>query len=359
MPWQNNNGGGWQGGGNRGPWGNGPNRGGSQGPDLDEILRRGQEKLKEVLPGGGGPKGVFVAAILAAFAFVGYQSVYTVEPDELGVVLQLGKYNRTTQPGLNFILWPVETVETPKALKENIINFGAGLASDPEAAGIMLAGDQNIVDIEFSVLWKISNPRDFLFNVREPERLLSVVAESAMREYVGRTNAEEIRTKGREMLQQNVQALIQDAMDRYGAGIQITGVQLNKGEPPAPVMDAFAEVNRAQQDSAKFVNEASQYSFKRLGEARGAAARIREDANAYKGRVVAEAEGEAKRFEAVYEQYALAKDVTRRRLYLEMMENVMANSRKVIVEPGAAGSGVLPYLPLDGLKANSNSGGQQ
>ena len=353
MPWQNNGGGGWQGGGNRGPWGQGPKRGGPEGPDLEDMLRRGQDKLKDVLPGGGGPKGVFVAALLALVGFWGYQSVYTVEPDELGVVLRLGKYDRTTQPGLNFLMWPLETVETPKALKENILNFGIAGASNPESAGIMLAGDQNIVDIEFSVLWKIANPRDYLFNVRDPERLLSVVAESAMREYVGRTNAEEIRTRGREMLQQNVQALIQDAMDRYGAGVQVTGVQLNKGEPPAPVMDAFAEVNRAQQDSAKFVNEASQYSFKRLGEARGAAARIREDANAYKGRVVAEAEGEAKRFSAVYEQYANAKDVTRRRLYLEMMENVMANSRKVIVEPGAAGTGVVPYLPLNELKSGT------
>lgn len=362
MPWQNQGGGGWQGGGNRGPWGQGPNRGPQQGPDLEEILRRGQEKLKGIFPGGGSTKGTVAAALVALAVFWGFQSVYTVQPDELGVVLRLGKYDRTTQPGLNFVLWPLETVETPKALKENIMNFGGGSSSDPEGAGLMLAGDQNIVDIEFSVLWKISDPRAYLYNVREPDRLLGVVAESAMREYVGRTKAEDIRTKGRETLQQNVQTLTQEVLDKFGAGIQITGVQLNKAEPPGPVMDAFAEVNRAQQDSAKFVNEASQYSFKRLGEARGAAARIREDANAYKGRVVAEAEGEAKRFSAVYEQYANAKDVTRKRLYLEMMEAVMASARKVIVEPGAAGTGVLPYLPLEGLKspqpANTNSGSQ-
>ena len=353
MPWQNQ-GGGWQGGGgNRGPWGGqGPGgRGPNQGPDLEEIIRRGQDKLKSMFPGGsgaGGGKASWVAGFVALALFWGYQSAYTVEPDELGVVLHLGKYDRTTQPGLNFILWPLQTVETPKALKENILTFGGAGATD-ESGGLMLAGDQNIVNIEFSVLWKISDPRAFLYNVSEPEQLLRVVAESAMREYVGRNKAEDIRTRGRDDLQQGVQLLAQDVMDAYGAGIIITGVQLNKAEPPDPVMDAFAEVNRAQQDSAKFVNEASQYGFRRLGEARGAAARIREDANAYKGRAVAEAQGEAKRFTAVYEQYALAKDVTRKRLYLEMMENVMSQSRKVLVEPGAAGSGVLPYLPLDGL----------
>jgi modulator of FtsH protease HflK len=353
MPWQNQ-GGGWQGGGgNRGPWGGqGPGgRGPNQGPDLEEIIRRGQNKLKSMFPGGtgaGGGKATWVAGLVGLALFWGYQCAYTVEPDELGVVMHLGKYDRTTQPGLNFILWPLETVETPRALKENILSFGGAGATD-ESGGLMLAGDQNIVNIEFSVLWKISDPRAYLYNVSQPEQLLRVVSESAMREYVGRNKAEDIRTRGRDDLQQGVQLLVQDVMDAYGAGIQITGVQLNKAEPPDPVMDAFAEVNRAQQDSAKFVNEASQYGFRRLGEARGAAARIREDANAYKGRAVAEAQGEAQRFTSVYEQYSQAKDVTRKRLYLEMMENVMSQSRKVLVEPGAAGSGVLPYLPLDGL----------
>lgn len=353
MPWQNQ-GGGWQGGGgNRGPWGGqGPGgRGPQQGPDLEEIIRRGQNKLKTMFPGGsGGGKSTWVAGFVALALFWGYQSAYSVEPDELGVVMHLGKYDRTTQPGLNFILWPLETVETPKALKENILSFG-GATTDPDSVGLMLAGDQNIVNIEFSVLWKINDPRAFLYNVRDPEQLLRVVSESAMREYVGRSKAEDIRTSGRDDLQQGVQLLVQDVMDAYGAGVVVTGVQLNKAEPPDPVMDAFAEVNRAQQDSAKFVNEASQYGFRRLGEARGAAARIREDANAYTGRVVAEAEGEAKRFTAVYEQYAQAKDVTRKRLYLEMMENVMSQSRKVLIEQGAGGTGVLPYLPLDALSA--------
>lgn len=353
MPWQNQGGGGWQGGGNRGPWGQGPgNRGPNQGPDLEDIIRRGQEKLRGVLPGGNGNRSLFAAALIALVGFWGFQSVYTVQPDELGVVLRFGKYNRTTEPGLNFIVWPLESVETPKALKENIMNFGGPGAGDADG-GLMLAGDQNIVDIEFSVLWKISDPRAYLFNVREPDQLLRVVSESAMREYVGRSTAEAIRTKGRESLQLSVQELVQDVLNSYGAGIQVTGVQLNKAEPPEPVMDAFAEVNRAQQDSAKFVNEAKQYAFKRSGDANGQAARIREDANAYKGRVVAEAEGEAKRFSAIYDQYANSKDVTRTRLYLEMMESVMAQSRKVIVEPGAAAGGVVPYLPLDQVKGTN------
>jgi membrane protease subunit HflK len=360
MPWQNQ-GGGWQGGGNRGPWGQGSGpRGPQEGPDLEDLIRRGQDKLKSVLPGGTGGRSSWVVGLAALAVFWGYQCIYTVQPDELGVVMHLGKYDRTTEPGLQFILWPLQTVETPKALKENILTFGGTGDANPEEAGLMLAGDQNIVDIEFSVLWKISDPRAFLYNVKDPEQLLRVVSESAMREYVGRTKAENIRTRGREELQQGVQKLVQEAMDTYKAGVIVTGVQLNKAEPPAPVMDAFAEVNRAQQDSAKFVNEASQYNFKKLGEARGAAARIREDANAYTGRTVAEAEGEAQRFTAVYDQYKNAKDVTRQRLYLEMMENVLSQSRKVLIEPGAGGQGVVPYLPLDRLPgtAPATSGSQ-
>jgi membrane protease subunit HflK len=285
---------------------------------------------------------------LALVVYWGLHAVYTVQADQQGVVLRFGKYNRTTDPGLHFIMWPFETVEKPRARAEFIQTFGTGGEGSSPSEGLMLTGDQNIVDIEFTVLWRIANPRDYLFNVRDPEQLLRFVAESAMREYTGRSRADEIRTRGREALQAAVQKHIQDIMDSYKAGILISGVQLNKAEPPEPVMDAFAEVNRAQQDSAKAVNEANRYAFQRNGEANGAAAKIRQQADAYKGRVVAEAEGEAQRFLSVYEQYKNAKDVTRERLFIEMMEQVLGGSKKIVIE-GGAGSGVVPYLPLPAL----------
>jgi modulator of FtsH protease HflK len=362
MPWNKEDGGGNQGPWGQGPWGQGPRKqpGGGKGPmppDLDDLIRRLQDRIKAFLPGGFGLIPI-VVAIAAVFWL--FEAVYTVQADEQGVVLRFGKYNRTTDPGLHMILWPIETVETPKALAERIASFGiAGDSRDPNAEGLMLAGDQNIVDIEFTVLWRISDARAYLFNVQDPELLLRYVAESAMREYVGRSKADEVRTKGREAAQVGVLKLIQDTLNSYDAGITITGLQLNKAEPPEPVMDAFAEVNRAQQDSASQVNNATQYAFQRQGQANGEAAKIRADADAYKGRVVAEAQGEAQRFTAVYDQYKNAKDVTRRRIFIETMESVLAGSKKVIIEQGASGSGVVPYLPLPELKSNGKTGAAQ
>lgn len=371
MPWNTQGGGGGRGPWGQGPWDQGPQRptggprgGGNLPPDLDDLIRRGQDRLRNLMPGGRLTILPVVVVLLAIYWL--FHAIYTVQADEQGVVLRFGEYDRITNPGLHFLLWPVETVETPRALAENIMSFGiSGDSRDPSAEGLMLAGDQNIVDIEFTVLWRIANPRDYLFNVKAPEELLRVVSESAMREYVGRSRAEEIRTKGRDAAQLAVQNLIQQTLDNYKAGIAITGVQLNKAEPPEPVMDAFAEVNRAQQDSAGAVNQANQYGFKRQGEANGEAAKIRQSADAYKGRVVAEAQGEAKRFESVYEQYRNAKDVTRTRLYIETMENVLSGASKIIIEQGAGGPGVVPYLPLPEIRppstptASASQGGQQ
>jgi len=346
MPWSNQ-GGGWQGGGGRGPWGRGPsgppNRGGPTPPDLEELIRKSQERLKTVLPGGAGAPGksVWLLVLLALVAIWAYNSVYQVQPNEQGVVLRFGEYNRTTQPGLNFILWPIETVERPPVLNENQISFGGG-----KGEGLMLAGDQNIVDIRFTVLWKIRDGTEYLFNVRDPEQLVRVVAESAMREVVGRTPAEEIRTRGRLSAQQDVQALIQGTLDRYNSGILITAVNLEKADPPPQVIDAFEEVQRAEQNQNRFIREAEQYRNKILGDARGEAAKIVEDAKGYRTRVVQEAEGEAQRFVSVYDQYKNAKDVTRKRLFLETLEGVLGNSNKVIIEEGGSGTGVVPYLPL-------------
>jgi len=360
MPWSNQSGGGggWKGGGG-GPWGQGPSGpSGGPSPDLEDMLRKGQDRLKQAIPGGGGGKFLWVFVLLGLIGIWLMNSFYTVAPEEQGIVLRFGKYVRTTPPGLHFIIWPVETVETPKVQAENQLNFGlSSRGGSPE--GLMLAGDQNIVDIRFTVLWKIADPEKFLFNVRDPERLVSVVAEAAMREIVGRTPAEQIRTQGRLEAQNLVLNLIQTTLDYYDAGILITGVKLEKADPPPAVIDAFEEVQRAEQNQNKFIREAEQYRNKILGEARGEASKIVEDAKAYKARVVNEAEGEAQRFISVFNEYDKAKDVTRKRLFLETLEEVLSKSNKVIIEQGQQGSGVVPYLPLPEVaKRNKAAGGQ-
>ncbi len=353
MPWSNqggnNNGGGNQG----GPWGNGPKRpsgggnqgGGQQPPDLDDIIKQGQDKIKQMFPDGGSGAGsnkfLWLIVAVALVGIVVFNSFYRVQADEQGVVLQLGKYNRTTGPGLHFAMWPVEKVELLQVTKEHNLTFGGRSADD----GRMLAGDQNLVDIRFTVQWRVRDAKRFLFNIRQPEALIRVVAESAMRDVVGRTPADVVRTKGRFAAQQQVKALIQKTLDSYSAGININGVQLEKADPPSQVADAFEEVQRAEQEQNKLIREAERYRNKLLGEARGEAAQIVEKAKAYKSRVVAEAEGEAQRFVKVYDEYTKAKDVTRTRLYLETMEEVLGKSNKVIID-GKGGNGVVPYLPL-------------
>ncbi|MGI9463746.1 MAG: FtsH protease activity modulator HflK, partial [Aestuariivirgaceae bacterium] len=347
----------------RGPWGQGPSKGPSGGrgqnpPDLDEIIKKSQERLKDIIPGGGGAgSGVPWLIILVAISAVWlYNSFYRVQPDEQGVVLRFGEYSRTTGPGLHFALWPAETVETPPVLRENNLNFGGTGQSE----SLMLAGDQNIVDIRFTVQWRIKDAREYLFNVRDQEELVVVVAESAMREVVGRTRADQIRTRGRFEAQQQVRELIQATLDSYGAGITINGVQLEKADPPPQVLDAFEEVQRAEQNQNKFIREAEQYRNKLLGQARGEASKILEDAKAYRARVVAEAEGEASRFEQVYAEYAKAKDVTRKRMFLETLEGVLAGSNKIIIENSqGGGSDVVPYLPLPEVQKRVKQSGDQ
>lgn len=355
MPWSNQSGGGggWKGG-NGGPWGQGPSGPGGQPPDLEEMLRKGQDRLKQAIPGGGSGKFMWVFVLLGLVGIWLMNSFYTVAPEERGIVLRFGKFVRSTPPGLHFIIWPIETVETPKVQAENQLNFGlSSRGGSPE--GLMLAGDQNIVDIKFTVLWKISDAQKFLFNVRNPERLVSVVAEAAMREIVGRTPAEQIRTQGRLEAQNQVLALIQGTLDSYNSGILITGVKLEKADPPPAVIDAFEEVQRAEQNQNKFIREAESYRNKLLGEARGEASKIVEDAKAYKARVVNEAEGEAQRFISVFNEYSKAKDVTRKRLFLETLEEVLSKSNKVIIEQGQRGTGVVPYLPLPEIKKRSQA----
>jgi modulator of FtsH protease HflK len=356
MPWSNQNGGGpWGGGGGNnqggGPWGQGPNRPRGNGgpPDLEDIIRRGQDRLKGFLPGGfNGGVGLIIVGVILVFWLI--QCIYTIQPDERGVELRFGKpRDEVSMPGLHFHFWPMDTVEVVKVTEQQQ-NIG-GRASSSSTAGLMLTGDQNIVNVQFSVLYTVSDPRAYLFNLENPAETLQQVSESAMREIVGRRPAQDIFRDNRQQIAVEVKNIIQDTMDRYGSGISINAVPIEDAAPPREVADAFDEVQRAEQDEDRFVEEANQYANQKLGQARGQAAQIREEAAAYKDRVVKEADGEAQRFVSIYDQYVKAPDVTRKRLFLETMESVLKNSNKVIIDDK---QGVVPYLPLNEINKPVN-----
>lgn len=357
MPWDNNNDSG-------GPWGqkpNGPRRpsGGNGGntPNLEELLSRGREQFG----GGGGagnisPRWWIIGGLVVAVGFWISQSIYQIEANEVGVELLFGQpKEEVSTEGLHFLFWPVETVERV-SITQNQTNVASSTnARGATSEGLMLSGDQNIVDVAFTVLWRVSDPQAYLFNVESPDEMVRQVADSAMREVVGQRPASDVFRDERNAIQIEVQEIMQDILDTYGVGVNVAGVTIPLAAPPSEVADAFDEVQRAEQDQDRFQEEARQYSNTLLGQARGQAAQIREEAEAYKDRVVKEAEGEAARFVSVYNEYAKAPDVTRTRLYLETMEEVLGTTNKIILEGGAGGSGVVPYLPLNELRSNNNS----
>lgn len=372
MPWSNQSGGGggWKGGG--GPWGQRPPSGPPGSPDLEELLRRGQDRLRQAMPGGGGVfggafllvVGVVVAAVVAFFGFT-----VRVQPDELGVVLRFGQYVRQLSPGLNFRWpYPIETVYLPKVTRVNRIEVGMRGASEgrlvstaardvPEES-LMLTGDENIVDVDFVVFWRINNAENYLFNIQNPAGTVKAVAESAMREVVGQGQIQPILTEARQKTETAVHDLIQRTLDSYNAGIQITQVQLQKVDPPQQVIDSFRDVQAARADQERMQNEADAYANRVIPEARGEAERILQSAQAYKEQVIAEANGQAARFLSIYEEYKNAPDVTRRRMYLETMERVLGGTEKVIIDE-KGGQNVIPYLPLNELMRPATGGGQR
>jgi membrane protease subunit HflK len=362
MPWSNQGGGPWGSGGSKGPWGSGPQSSGPTPPDLEQLLRRSQDKLKSVLPGGNlGSRG-FALITLGAIVLWCVSGFFRVEPDELGVVLRFGKYVREVQPGLNYHLpYPVETALTPKALRVNKIDVGMRVVDDarrgttvrdvPEES-LMLTGDENIVDVDFSVLWKIkpTGVGDYLFNIQNPEGTVKAIAESAMREVVGRSNIQPILTGARQNIEAAVQDLMQKTLDHYNAGILVQQVQLQKVDPPAQVIDSFRDVQAARADLERAQNEAQTYANRVVPEARGRVAQIFQNAEAYREQTVAEATGQTSRFMKIYEEYRKAPDVTRQRMYLETMERLFSGTDKVILDAGGAagqGSGVVPFLSLN------------
>jgi modulator of FtsH protease HflK len=360
MPWSNQGGGPW-GSGSKGPWGSGPQSSGPTPPDLEELLRRSQDKLKTVLPGGNlGSKG-FALIALAALAIWGFSGFFQVAPDELGVVMRFGKYVRDAKPGLNYHLpYPVESVLTPKVTRVNRIDIGMRLVEDlrrgttmrnvPEES-LMLTGDENIVDVDFSVFWLIkpNGASEYLFNIQNPEGTVKAVAESAMREIIGRNNIQPILTGARQGIEGGVHDLMQKTLDSYGAGIQVTQVQLQKVDPPAQVIDSFRDVQAARADAERAQNEAQTYANRVVPEARGRVAQVTQSAEAYREQTVAEAKGQTARFVQVYDEYKKAPEVTRQRLYYETMERLLGGTEKIILDSNS-GSGVVPYLPLNELQ---------
>jgi membrane protease subunit HflK len=369
MPWNSQGGGPWGGGGGQGPWGGRP--GGPQPPDLEELLRRSQEKVRSLFPGGGGAAGpagrkglVLVGLVLAALWLA--SGFYRVQPDEQGVVLRFGKLDRVTAPGLNYHLpSPIETVLTPKVTIVNRIEVGfrsaatqpgqrgAGARDVPDEA-LILTGDENIVDVNFVILWKIGDAAQYLFNIRDPENTVKALSESTMREIIGKRPILDVTTEGRRAIEGQAREQIQQLLTDYGAGILIDEVQLQKADPPSEVIDAFRDVQRAQADRERAQNEAESYQNDIIPRARGEAERLLQDAQAYKQEVVARATGEAQRFKNVLVEYSKATDVTARRLYLETMESVLAGVNKVIIDD-KGGNGVVPYLPLPELERRARA----
>ncbi|MEZ5904944.1 MAG: FtsH protease activity modulator HflK [Geminicoccaceae bacterium] len=366
MPWNSQGGGGWQGGGGQGPWGNRPGGGGGgpQPPDLEELIRKSQEKVKSLFPGGGGGGGrglsakaigIVVLALLGIWLASGF---YRVQPEEEGVVLRFGKLNRVTTPGLNYHLpSPIESVLTPQVTRVNRVEVGFRSGSGGSGGGrgiseeaLMLTGDENIIDVNFVVLWRISNAADYLFNIRDPEDTVAIAAESVMREVIGQTPILEATTEGRRAIEGRVREQMQVLMNEYGAGINIEEVQLQKSDPPAEVIDAFRDVQRAQADRERLQNEAEAFANDIIPRARGEAERLLQEAQAYEQEAVERARGEADRFTQVLEAYGQAKDVTIKRIYLETMEEVLGGVNKVIIDSQGGANGVVPYLPLPDLE---------
>jgi membrane protease subunit HflK len=378
----NNSGGPWGGGGNRGDQGDkGGNQGGGRGPgggnrpdmpEIDEIVRKGQEQLRVLMggkggkgggnrPSGGGGNALGFGSIglfvVAAFALWVFASFYRVDTSEQSVELFFGEYYKTGNEGLNFAPWPIVTKEILPVTKENIedIGVGRGVRADE---GLMLTGDENIVDIDFQVVWNINDPQKFLFNLAGQRETIRAVSESVMREIVARTNLTPILTTGKGAIATDLQLLIQETLDSYDAGVSIVRVNLDKADPPREVADSFREVQAAEQKRDTLEKQADAYSNRVVAEARGEAAQLLEQAEGYRAQTVNEAEGEASRFVAVYDEYAKASDVTRKRLYLETIERVYSDVTKVIINDGVGGGqGVVPYLPLNELnkpKAGSN-----
>ena len=347
----------WESGGNN-PWG-----GGSSGnKDLEDSIKKAKEKFGKFKIGG--PRNISILIIVALIIWLA-TGFYRVEPDEQGIELLFGKWNQvTTEPGLHYFFpTPFGKTMTPKVESIRKINVGYRSASELGFSSnssdrnvleesLMLTGDQNIVDVQFTVLYKIKDAGKFLFKLRNPETTVKDMSESVMREVVGQRDLEFLLTGGRQEVEQVVRSDLQDILDEYESGILVQSIQLQSVNPPALVIDAFDEVQRARQDKEKLVNEANSYMNKIVPNARGDAAKLVQEATAYKEQVIKQAEGVAQNFIDVYNSYKETKYVTRQRIYLETLTEVLEGPNKIILDSTGEGQGVVPYLPLNELNKN-------
>ncbi len=368
MPWNNqgggNNGGGpWgQGGGGGSPWGQGGGNG--QPPqDFDALIRQGRDAWRRMMPGGGASSGRAVTLIVLVLSlFWAVTGFYRVNPQQQGVVLRFGEWVRTSSPGLHYHLpYPIETVLTPEVTRDNRIEVGfrdvSGNSSsrrDIADESQMITGDENIVDIDFVVFWRIADAGQYLFNLAEPDETIKVTSEAVMREIIGRTPIQNVLTEGRQVIQVEARQQLQDLLNEYGAGVRVRDVQLLTVDPPADVIDAFNDVQRARQDRDRLKNEAEAFSNDIVPRARGEAAKLVAEAEAYQAEVVNRATGDASRFDQIFQAYLKDKDVTKERIYIETVEEIFSNVDKIIIDSDA-GNGVVPYLPLKEL--NKSTGG--
>ena len=331
-------------------------------PEVEEMLRAGQERFRVLMgggnsgsggsggQGGGGPesiRGMLGLGALLAIGLWAFSSFYTVKPEEKSVELFLGEFNSVGNPGLNFAPWPLVKYEVLPVTREQPESIGiGGRGSD---AGLMLTGDENIVDIDFEVVWNINDPSKYLFNLRDPQQTIRAVSESAMREIIAQSELAPILNRDRGVIAVRLQELIQSTLDSYESGINIVRVNFDRADPPEQVIDAFREVQAAEQERDRLEKQADAYANRVLAQARGEAAQALETAEAYRAQVVNGATGEASRFGAILNEYRKAPEVTRKRIYLETMEEVLGRVDKVIIDENG-GSGVVPYLPLNELR---------
>ncbi len=378
-PW---GGGGSGGGGNRGSNGGGgnnngqrPPKGNDQIPEIDELVKKGQEQLRVLMGGRGGKggstgggsgdggpslgRGTIGLGVLAGVALWAFASFYTVKPEEQSVELFLGEYYGTGNPGLNFAPWPLVSAEVINVTSERTEDVGVSRSGNGN--GLMLTTDANIVDIDFQVVWNINDPAKLLFNIRDPQLTVQAVSESVMREIIAASTLAPILNRDRGLIADTAMQNIQATLDEYDSGISVVRVNLDRADPPSEVIDAFREVQAAEQERDRLQRQADAYANRVLAEARGEAAQTLEEAEGYRARVVNDALGEASRFSAVLAEYEKAPEVTRRRLYIETMEKVLGSVDKTILDEalvnGENGSSVVPYLPLNELNRNSSQGG--
>jgi membrane protease subunit HflK len=363
-PWGKGGGGGGSGsGGGGGPWGQGGGGGGQPPQDIDAIIRQGRDAWRRMMPGGGASSGRTFTLLVLIFGLIwAATGFYRVNPQQQGVVLRFGEWVRTSPPGLHYHLpFPIESVLTPEVTSDNRIEIGfrdvSGNSSsrrDIADESQMITGDENIVDIDFVVFWRIADAGQYLFNLAEPDQTIKVTAEAVMREIIGRTAIQTALTEGRQDIQVQARQQLQDLLNEYGAGVRVRDVQLLAVDPPADVIDAFNEVQRARQDRDRLKNEAEAFSNDIVPRARGEAAKLVSEAEAYQAEVVNRASGDASRFDQIFQAYLKDKAVTKERIYIETVEEIFSNVDKIIID-SEAGSGVVPYLPLKEL--NKSTGG--